>query len=197
VSRQWSIEQHSQIAHIRECSDAARRNLRLGRWLHQMSPHSKLTMPDLHNIFSAAVLLLLHQTVFVNLRTGDISDIAWAIEVFEREASFGDCYGKDCARVLRDLSALVQRLRLLMFEGIPHISAAAAVTSTTPMAGLDAAAVSLPPAVSAASFGMTPFGTGAAPPPVLGGQHQVIQIETPGGDALYQELVAWLESDEP
>ncbi|KAK4139555.1 uncharacterized protein C8A04DRAFT_40619 [Dichotomopilus funicola] len=96
---------------IRACSDAARRNLRLGRlmWLH--SPRQKLMLGDLHNIFNAAVVLTMHQIVFVNLRTQDRDDVAWAGEVFESEALTGREYARDCSRVLRDLKYLAHQLR--------------------------------------------------------------------------------------
>ncbi|OIW25360.1 hypothetical protein CONLIGDRAFT_673457 [Coniochaeta ligniaria NRRL 30616] len=117
VSGQWDIEDHAQITLIRNCSDVARRNLRLGRWLGGISPAGKLLLPDLHHIFNAAIILMLHHIVFINLRTKDVVDVAFAIECFEKEAGTGSKYGKDCAKVLQDLWALVQRLRNLMIDG--------------------------------------------------------------------------------
>jgi len=176
VVRRWNIEDHAQIEHIRECSDAARRNLRLGRWLQKMRPSQKLMLPDLHNIFNATIILLLHQMVFVNLRTNDVSDIAFGIEAFEREASFGDSYGKDCTKVLKDLSGLVQRLRNLMFDGISHIS--------PPLA--PAALVDQGPPLP---YGLMPIVADPA-------DSAVIPIQMPGGGALLQELVTWLGNDD-
>lgn len=111
VDRPFDIETHPQIEQIRSCSDAARRNLRLGRLMRLHSPRQKLLLPDLHHIFNAAIVLTMHQIVFVNLRTRDLDDIGWATEVFEGEAETGSDYAKDCARVLRDLQYLVNRLR--------------------------------------------------------------------------------------
>lgn len=116
-----SIESHPQVSLFRDCSDAARRNLRLGRWLAKISPASKLLLPDMHCIFNAAILLLLHQIVFVDLRTDDVSDISFALEAFAREADVGDAYAGDCLRVMQDLAGLVRRLRSLMFDGVPHV----------------------------------------------------------------------------
>lgn len=120
----WTgIESHPQIGLFRDCSDAARRNLGLGRWLAKISPASKLLLPDMHCIFNAAILLLLHQVVFVNLRSGDVSDISFALDVFAREAAavVGDKYARDCLRVMQDLAGLVRRVRSLMFDGVPHV----------------------------------------------------------------------------
>jgi len=107
----FDIEAHPQIEQIRACSDAARRNLRLGRlmWLH--SPRQKLLLFDLHHIFNAAIVLTMHQMVFVNLRTQDLDSVGWATEVFEKEAETGSEYAKDCARVLQDFKYLAQQLR--------------------------------------------------------------------------------------
>ncbi|KAL2152822.1 hypothetical protein VTH82DRAFT_3977 [Thermothelomyces myriococcoides] len=112
VNHAFDIEaMQLQIEPIRYCSDAARRNLRLGRLMRLHSPQQKLLLPDLHNIFNAAIVLTMHQMVFVNLRTQDLDDVVWASEVFETEAKTGNEYAKDCARVLQDLKYLAQQLR--------------------------------------------------------------------------------------
>lgn len=111
ISQPFDIETHPSISPIRACSDAARCNLRLGRLMRLHSPRQKLLMPDLHHIFNAAIVLMMHQIIFVNLRTQDLDDVGWAIEVFEAEAETGSEYGKDCTRVLRDFNYLAQRLR--------------------------------------------------------------------------------------
>ena len=107
----FDMENHPHIEPIRACSDAARRNLRLGRLMRLHSPQQKLLLPDLHNIFNAAIVLMMHQMVFVNLRTQDLDDVGWALEVFETEAKTGSEYGKDCSRVLQDLNYLAHQLR--------------------------------------------------------------------------------------
>ncbi|KAL2158794.1 hypothetical protein VTH06DRAFT_3986 [Thermothelomyces fergusii] len=112
VNHPFDIEvMSSHIEPIRACSDAARRNLRLGRLMRLNSPQQKLLLPDLHNIFNAAIVLTMHQMIFVNLRTQDLDDVGWASEVFETEAKTGNEYAKDCARVLQDLKYLAQQLR--------------------------------------------------------------------------------------
>lgn len=107
----FDMESHPHIEPIRACSDAARRNLRLGRLMRLHSPGQKLLLPDLHNVFNAAIVLMMHQMVFVNLRTQDLDDVKWALEVFETEAKTGSEYGKDCSRVLQDLKYLAHGLR--------------------------------------------------------------------------------------
>lgn len=183
VKRRWCIDDHPQISLIRDCSDAARRNLRLGKWLSSISPAGKLLLPDLHHIFNAATILMLHQIVFVNLRTNDVSDIAFAIASFEQEASTGSNYGKDCAKVLKDLSALVQRLRNLMFS-----CGADSKTSSPYMPG-EQILTSLSSSSMASSFGPTMADAGAHH---AGATHlQVSHAENP----LYQELTTWIDND--
>lgn len=111
IDQPFDIENHPQIEPIRACSDAARRNLRLGRLMRLHSRRQKLMLPDLHNVFNAAIILMMHQVIFVNLRTQDLDDIGWAIEVFDSEAETGREYAKDCARVLKDFKYLAHKIR--------------------------------------------------------------------------------------
>jgi hypothetical protein len=107
----FDMESQPHIEPIRACSDAARRNLRLGRLMRLHSPRQKLLLPDLHHIFNAAIVLIMHQVVFVNLRTQDLDDVGWALEVFETEAETGSEYGRDCSGVLHDFKYLAHQLR--------------------------------------------------------------------------------------
>lgn len=141
-----------------KCSAAARRNLRLGRHIYerchpaaadgpqqqQQEPQqqpNKLVMLDLHHIFNAAVVLLLHQMVFSNVVNTDTMGIRGARAIFEKEART-ECpspgnnnnnnntsgvkggsptgYASDCLAVLNDLTALVARIRPLRFKGSEH-----------------------------------------------------------------------------
>ncbi|RYP18506.1 hypothetical protein DL765_003881 [Monosporascus sp. GIB2] len=112
TDRNWNLEKHSQLAHIRQCIDAARRNLRLGRWIRDTTLSRKLLTSTLHNIFNAATILLLNQLLFDSFdEPRDATDVYFAIECFEVEARGENNYAIDCARVLKDLEALVIRLR--------------------------------------------------------------------------------------
>lgn len=122
---------------ILQCSAAARRNLRLGRHIHErcsLSSPGKLVMLELHHIFNAAVVLLLHQMVFSNVVNTDTIAIRAARRIFELEART-ECaepcsgagafaaatgYASDCVGVLNDLAALVARTRPLRFKGSQH-----------------------------------------------------------------------------
>ena len=106
----FDIENQPHIERIRACSDAARRNLRLRRLMRLHSPRQKLLLPDLHHIFNAAIVLIMHMVVFVNLRTQDLDDVGWALEVFEGEAETRE-YGRDCLRILHDFKYLAHQLR--------------------------------------------------------------------------------------
>ena len=89
-------------------------------------------MPDLHHIFNAAVVLLLHHMVFIEVRTSDSDGIRFAREVFAKEAqteclsggggALATGYASDCLGVLNDLTALVARIRPLRFKGSQHVT---------------------------------------------------------------------------
>ncbi|KAK9773901.1 hypothetical protein AB5N19_05694 [Seiridium cardinale] len=111
INRTYKLDDHPQISHIRMCSKAARRNLRLGRWIRDISQSRKLLLQTLHHMFNAAVILLLNQLLVDVLHDTDALDIMFAIECYDAEAQGENNYPKDCARVLRDMTALIQRLR--------------------------------------------------------------------------------------
>lgn len=133
-----------------ECSVAARRNLRLGRHIYDGCVDSsrdgstyepaKLVMMDLHHIFNAAVILLLHQMVYSNVVNTDTMSILAARRIFESEART-ECaspgnksgvggavggvatgYASDCLGVLNDLAELVAHIRPLRFRGTQHVN---------------------------------------------------------------------------
>lgn len=115
------IDNHDDIQHIRDCSEAARYNSVLGRHIYDnLSPDRKLIMPDLHHIFNAAVILLLKRMVFLNIETTVSQGIDFARKIFEKEAEYGDIYGRDCFGVLNDLTALVWRLRPVILSYSDH-----------------------------------------------------------------------------
>ncbi|KAK9415267.1 hypothetical protein SUNI508_02115 [Seiridium unicorne] len=111
INRTYKLDDHPQISHIRMCSKAARSNLRLGRWIRDISQSRKLLFQTLHHMFNAAVILLLNQLLVDVLHDTDALDIMFAIECYDAEAQGENNYPKDCARVLRDMTALIQRLR--------------------------------------------------------------------------------------
>lgn len=129
------MEDHHDISLIRLCSDAARHNLSIAQGIRFISPGGKLVLQDLHAIFNAGIILLLHQIVFLNLRTFDISLVTHAIEMFSIEAAAGDNYGKDCASILKELEAIVHRLRGIMFPDIDHAGTGA---DTPDLRGMEA-----------------------------------------------------------
>jgi hypothetical protein len=116
MNRSWNLESHPQIAHIRQCSEAARENLKIGRFIRDLTPSRKLLQNPLHNIFNAAVILILYQLLVDTLDDNDAMDIIFVIECFDAEAQGENNYHRDCARVLRDMTTLAQRLRNRNFE---------------------------------------------------------------------------------
>lgn len=117
----WSLDQHPHARYIRQCSGAAYLNMILGRHLKR---DKRLLQADLHFIFNAAVILLINR-VLINVlqrqaeleasssvekkppEQDRLSEIQFALDVFESEARTGTDYPKDCYKVLRDLSSLV------------------------------------------------------------------------------------------
>ncbi|KAK7942395.1 uncharacterized protein PG986_011508 [Apiospora aurea] len=127
-----------------QCLDAARENLRLAKMAsnHLMSPslpspsQKQLLAPFLHNnhVFDAAAVVLLHGLIAEPADTGDdMSDVVFAIGCFDaRSASSSSSSSKfpnDCARVLRDLRALVQRIILHRGLGGGAMTAASAAAA--------------------------------------------------------------------
>lgn len=112
IERDWSVKGHPQYQHIQDCIATARDNIKLGRWVRDLSMTKKLLSQDLHHLFNAAIVLLLNQLLDDNLEMKDSLDINFVIDVFKEESN-GERrdYPKDCARVLEDLKALIQRLR--------------------------------------------------------------------------------------
>ncbi|KAH8666869.1 hypothetical protein BX600DRAFT_511761 [Xylariales sp. PMI_506] len=110
INRAWDLDSHPQIAHIRGCVEAARRNLVLGKWVHGLTKSGKLLSHGLHLMFNAAVILLLHQLLVDSIDNTDAMDILFVIDCLDAEARSGSNYPKDCAGVLREITTLVQRL---------------------------------------------------------------------------------------
>lgn len=109
-----SIQDHPHANIISKIVDTAHSNLRLCRWVRDISPRKRLLHHESHAVFNAAVILLLYRLAFAtNLEAAGHSettdDTRMAIEVFEREAASGNNFGADCARVLQDLTYLAQR----------------------------------------------------------------------------------------
>ncbi|RYP78743.1 hypothetical protein DL771_000410 [Monosporascus sp. 5C6A] len=181
TDRSWNLENHSQLTHIRQCIDAARRNLRLGRWIRDTTLSRKLLTSTLHNIFNAATILLLNQLLFDRFdEQRDAEDVYFAIECFQVEARGENNYAIDCARVLKDLEALVMRLRNQTMEDQVQVRSS---QLSPPQVQL--------PATTAYDVGfiLNP----EVPPGILPSQPQltpVINLE------LYNQLSNWMDNDD-
>lgn len=131
---EWSVEESSHAQRLRECSESARVNLWLAKRVRMLlSPKEKLLIQELHHVFNAAIILMMHHIVFLNLRTNDPELIDFAISVFNTEALTGSDYAIDCAKVLPDLRELAKKLREAVHDhqqagaqvaAAPHTSAA-------------------------------------------------------------------------
>ncbi|VUC37150.1 unnamed protein product [Clonostachys rosea] len=102
---------HAEI--MQQIVTTAHNNLRLGRWVRDLSPRQRLLHHEAHAVFNATVVVLLQQLAFANasMSPQDKDEIDMAIEIFEKEAASGNNFGSDCARVLQDLTYLVGRVQ--------------------------------------------------------------------------------------
>ncbi|KAF6802255.1 fungal specific transcription factor domain-containing protein [Colletotrichum sojae] len=114
-NRTWGPD--PQDDRITACSEAARNNLRLARWLIDINNGRKLLQASLHNVFNAAIILMLEELLRSSPQqpppspSAESDDVGFAITVFEEEANTGSNYARDCATVMQDLRSLIQRLR--------------------------------------------------------------------------------------
>jgi len=105
-------------AMLTTCANLARDTVSLALTVRHI-PNGLVLVQDLHNMFNAAIILMLNQLYSVNLRSADTAGITEAIGLFEDEALTGNAYCIDCAEVLKDLYRLVNQLRPAIFEGVP------------------------------------------------------------------------------
>ncbi|CAH0046228.1 unnamed protein product, partial [Clonostachys solani] len=110
---QEGIDDHPHANIIKQIVTTARNNIRLGRWVRDLSPRQRLLHHEAHAVFNAAVIVLLQQLAFADtsMSDQDKDEIQMAIDIFEREAASGNNFGLDCARVLQDLTFLVRRVQ--------------------------------------------------------------------------------------
>ncbi|KAF9880548.1 fungal specific transcription factor domain-containing protein [Colletotrichum karsti] len=198
TERRWNIEHHT--SRIRSCSEAARRNIHLARWLIDLTNGTrKLLQAGLHYVFNAAIILMLEELLPPQQQqpppspSPGLEDVNFAIGVFEEEAKTGSNYAIDCATVLKDLNSLIQRLRLAPPQAIRIPGA-----PSTPGLAEDMT-------LSNSSSSSTPTNV----PPRdhrLHIHHQTHQQQTfppgPGlrqvteGDALYRQLATWVDNND-
>ena len=158
---------------VSQCIETARKNLLLGQWIRNLSPRKTLLHQEAHAIFNAAVVVLLHHLAFMGCEvSNDANDLHFAIDVFQQQASLGNNFGRDCAKVLEDLRYLVQGLREQTF----------------------------PPAASLITAGETPMnlgqvGMGQPPQPHLEGGPVEMHMAIGENTDLQRELQTWLDND--
>lgn len=184
VTKQSSINSHPQLSHLRRCIVAAEHNIRLARHTLALNHPRKLLQSGLHFIFNAAICLMLQQLIYIE----DVApkdphardhDLDFVIARFEEESQVGSNYGRDCAAVLRDLRALVQRLQVRMDQCL------ASARSGEPTHQL----------VHAPAMTRAPMEIGQPWPQKVGSEvlQQPIHIEE--GHTLYEEIVSWIDDD--
>lgn len=106
----YDLHEDSLYNALQLCTEAAQRNLRLGWVVQQQSPRNRLLVPDLHHIFNAALVLIMHQIVSRNFRVTYSYEIDWATDVFKQEAQLGSPFAEDCSDVLNDFHHLAKTL---------------------------------------------------------------------------------------
>lgn len=103
----WKLEQQPEFEYIRECTEAAHRNINLARWVLQRYNTKRLLQAGLHFVFNAAVMLLLHRVLHNQLSASE--EIKFAIDLFNQQSQTGTNYERDCLKVLKDLNMLIDR----------------------------------------------------------------------------------------
>lgn len=212
AERRWNIEHHT--TRIRSCSEAARRNIHLARWLISLTSGTrKLLQAGLHYVFNAAIILMLEELLPPRQQPPPPSsssspspspgseNVSFAIGVFDEEAKTGSNYAIDCATVLKDLNSLIQRLRLAPQTAAVHVAG----PPSTPGLAED---MTIPN--SGSSGGSTPTNTGPPDRHRLHVHHHHRQTTRPPqtfspgpslhqvaeGDPLYRELVTWVDNND-
>lgn len=208
----WLTPEHHHYQQIKAGLDAARWNMGLVRWLdalHQQSGFGSLMHADLHYAFNAAINIMLEALVSATgapTTQSSEADIAFAIHVLEQDAKSGNDYSKDCWRVLTDLNSLTMKIKDTtawaqhMFLSAAESSSAVVNppelvdTNVQPEAGgewlsdehlaLQSQLNNVPMTETTAADATSIFG------PMFEG------LGMSEGDALYQEMVAWMETDD-
>ncbi|KAK8084216.1 fungal specific transcription factor domain-containing protein [Apiospora hydei] len=221
--RSWHSGQ-SNSAHYSyawQCLDAARENLRLAKMAsnHLMSPslpspsQKQLRAPFLHNnhVFDAAAVVLLHGLIAEPADTGDdMSDVVFAIGCFDaRSASSSSSsssrsskFPNDCARVLRDLRMLVQRILHRGLGGGAMTAAAAAAAAQIDSHPQKKRTISSvvssqapPPSTAIYDVGFILNPEIPPEPPAPAPAHSS-GAATASSHALFTELSSWISNDE-
>lgn len=171
-----NIQSDSRASYLRTCSDAARRNLRLGRWILELGRSPRLRQANLHHVFNASVVLELNQLLFEELQEADATEVAFATKLLDTDVVGNSDYARDCAKVLSDLTSLRCKLRndntTIVEEQHPrnaveHLMTADQVLNHTPPSASEMPGI--PDSLHRSS------------------QH----------DLVYNELLSWLQDDDP
>ncbi|KAK8068695.1 fungal specific transcription factor domain-containing protein [Apiospora phragmitis] len=197
--RTWHRQNSPQYSHAWQCLDAARENLRLAKCVHNSfasSSRNMLLAPFLHNVFDAAVIVLLHKILDEPADIDDDDDddtnnIMFTIDCFDtEEGAINSSLPSDCARVLRDIKTLVQRM---LNRGLGGVIAAATAAPQAGFVSKKNMSVSQapPPAIYDVGFILNP----EIPPedPAAAPAHP---SATTSSHTLFTELSSWIGNDE-
>jgi hypothetical protein len=173
-SGKWRLEEHPQYKHIQACTAAAQSNITLTRRNVQVCDSRLLLHYDMHFVFNAAIILLLNR-IFRTFSVAAEADISFALDWLFKAAQTDSMYAQNCYQVLKDLSTLVDRfLAPETHHGFGHVYDFD-YGQPEMFRGLDQ------------RDGLLDDGV------VLGEQGLAYPAE---GEAVYQELMSWMGSDE-
>uniref|UniRef100_L2FR58 Fungal specific transcription factor domain-containing protein n=1 Tax=Colletotrichum fructicola (strain Nara gc5) TaxID=1213859 RepID=L2FR58_COLFN len=115
--------------------------------------------------------------------SAESDDVNFAIDIFDEETKTGSNYARDCATVLKDLRSLIQRLRLAP-QGVVAASGGPVALLLSPLLLV---ACSTPTSAGPRDYHLH-----------LDHHQQPLQQQTfPNeGDAVYQELMTWVDNNE-
>ncbi|KAK7932673.1 hypothetical protein PG985_003385 [Apiospora marii] len=195
--RKWNWHNSPQYSHAWHCLDAARENLRLAKWILGMKSSSRtrgLLAPLLYNVFDAAVIVLLHELLADPSDTNPDDNITFAIDWFDKQAkSSCSSLPNDCARVLRDMKTLVQRmLHHGLGAGVVPSGVAASAHTINPVSKRNMSISQAPsPAIYDVGFILNPEIPPETPAPAPA--HPSVNTSS---HALFTELSSWISHDE-
>lgn len=94
-----------------QSANASRQNIHLCRQVFRLRQPALLSVTNIHNSFNAALSLELHQVLQSETHDEDREQIAFIIALLSADEGSNRDFARDCAKVLADLVAIMDKLR--------------------------------------------------------------------------------------
>lgn len=112
-------------------ANASRQNIHLCRQVFRLRQPALLSVTNIHNSFNAALSLELHQVLQSESLDEDQEQIAFIIALLSADEGSNRDFARDCAKVLADLVAIMDKLRRTDVHNPSHSRADFETPSTT------------------------------------------------------------------